>query len=218
MRRIMLRELKFLSKNYRGFGGVIVAMCAILTPLVNGGSVFGFFTLFGGIAGIAATEMESRDKAYYSILSSPCTRTDYVLGKFLSNIIWILLIAFIGGFLHLGIQWVIPGKVSEFTFGMAKLIVGYIFVCVSIYLVLYFTLGVKYAKVGYFLCFFAIMMGVMMMDTIFFSSSAPKVATTVYNFLQSSALINNLIYFVIIGGIVGLLAYVSAIAYNKKDL
>lgn len=218
MFKVISRELKALMKNYKGVGGLVVVLCAIFTPVMNGGSVFAFFTLFGGVAGIAITEIESRDKAYYSILSAPCTRTDYVYGKFLTNILWLLTLAVGGWLLNMLIVLVLPGRITPFTIGMAKLVVGYILLFISIYLVLYFTLGVKWAKIGYFLCFFAIIFGVMMMDTVVFGTEAPKLVTNIYDFLQSGALINNLIYFAILGGVVGLFAYISAIAYNRKDL
>lgn len=218
MINIVFRELKGLIKNYKGIGGLIVCLCAIFTPMMNGGSVFAFFTLFGGVAGIALTEIESRDRAYYAILSAPCTRTDYVLGKFISNIIWLVMLAVGGWLLNMVIEMVLPGRISPFTIGIAKIVVGYILIFISIYLVLYFTLGVKWAKIGYFICFFAIIFGVMMMDQIFFGTNAPQFITNIYNFLQSGSLMNNAIYFIIVGGIVGVLAYVSAIVYERKDL
>lgn len=218
MWKMINRELRFLMKNYKGFGGLVVVLCAIFTPVINGGSVFAFFTLFGGVAGIAITEIESRDKAYYSILSAPCTRTDYVYGKFVSNILWLLTLAVGGWLLNMLIGLVLPGRITPLTLGMAKIVVGYILIFISIYHVLYFTLGVKWAKIGYFLCFFAIIFGVMMMDAVVFGAEAPKLATNIYDFLQSGALINNLIYFVILGGVVGLFVYISAIVYDRKDL
>lgn len=218
MFKVISRELKALMKNYKGVGGLVVVLCAIFTPVINGGSVFAFFTLFGGVGGIAITEIESRDKAYYSILSAPCTRTDYVYGKFVSNISWLLILAVGGWLLNMVIEMVLPGRITPLTLGMAKIVVGYILIFISIYHVLYFTLGVKWAKIGYFLCFFAIIFGVMMMDEVVFGAEAPKLATNIYDFLQSGALINNLIYFVILGGVVGLFAYISAIVYDRKDL
>ena len=218
MWKMINRELRFLMKNYKGVGGLVVVLCAIFTPLMNGGSVFAFFTLFGGVAGIAVTEIESRDKAYYSILSTPCTRTDYVYGKFVSNILWLLTLAVGGWLLNMVIEMVLPGRITPMTLGMAKIVVGYILIFISIYHVLYFTLGVKWAKIGYFLCFFAIIFGIMMMDELIFGTWAPEFITNIYNFLQSGALINNLIYFVILGGVVGLFVYISAIVYDRKDL
>ncbi len=218
MFKVISRELKALMKNYKGIGGLVVVLCAIFTPVINGGSVFAFFTLFGGVAGIAITEIESRDKAYYSILSAPCTRTDYVYGKFVSNILWLLTLAIGGWLLNMLIVLVLPGRITPLTLGMAKIVVGYILIFISIYHVLYFTLGVKWAKIGYFLCFFAIIFGIMMMDELIFGTGSPEFITNIYDFLQSSALINNLIYFIIVGGVVGLSAYISAIVYDRKDL
>lgn len=218
MWKMINRELRFLMKNYKGFGGLVVVLCAIFTPVINGGSVFAFFILFGGVAGLASTEIESRDKAYYSILSAPCTRTDYVYGKFISNILWLLILTVGGWLLNMLIGLVLPGRIAPLTLGMAKIVVGYILIFISIYHVLYFTLGVKWAKIGYFLCFFAIIFGIMMMDELIFGTGAPEFITNIYDFLQSGALINNLIYFVILGGLVGLSAYISAIIYEKKDL
>lgn len=218
MWKMINRELRFLLKNYKGIGGLIIILCAIITPVINGGSVFAFFVLFGGVAGIASTELESRDKAFYSILSAPCTRNDYVWGKFLVNTLWMLILAVCGAILNMGLASILPEKINPLTIGMAKVVIGYILIFISVYHVLYFTLGVKWAKIGYFICFFAIIFGIMMMDQILFGTNVPKFIGNIYGFLESGAFINNLIYIVIVGGIVGLSGYVSTIVYGNKDL
>lgn len=220
MWKMINREQSTNISIYKNFRGLVIVLCAIVYPFLIGSdnmSVFNYFIMLGGLTSVAFTEGESRDKVYMSILSSPCKRSDYVFGKFLGNLIWVGILTIVGLILNSILNIMMPGKYLLVTLGQVKLVVSYMLIFTGIYYLLYFALGLKWAKIGYFAVFFAIMVGIVGMDDIVFGSSSPQIIKQLYSFIESAALVNNLILVIIVGALLGLFAYVSYIFYDKKD-
>ena len=220
MWKMINRELSTNISIYKNFRGLVIVLCAIIYPFLIGSdnmSAFNYFIMLGGLTSVAFTEGESRDKVYISILSSPCKRSDYVFGKFLGNLIWIGILTVIGLILNGILNVMMPERCLPATLGQVKLVVSYMLIFTGIYYLLYFALGLKWAKIGYFVVFFAIMVGVVGMEDIIFGSNSPHVIRQLYSFIDSADLLNNLILLIIVGALLGLFAYVSYIFYDKKD-
>lgn len=220
MWKMVNREISTNLSLYKNFRGLVIILCAVIYPLLIGSSsmsMFNYFLMLGGIMSIAFTEGESRDKVYMSILSSPCKRSDYVFGKFLGNLVWIGILTVLGLLLNSILHWLIPERCLPVSLGQVKLVISYMLIFTGIYYLLYFAAGLKWAKIGYFAVFFAIMVGVVGMEDIIFGAGSPQVTKSLYRFIESTSLINNLILVIIVGALIGLFAYVSYVFYDKKD-
>ncbi len=218
MWRMIERELKTNLSLYTNLRGLSMILVAVVYPmLVTEITLFSYFILIGGLTSVAFTEMESRDRVYISILSGPCKRSDYVFGKFIANLIWVGIITVVGLVLNAILNGIAPAKCLAIDSGTAKLIVSYMLIFIGVYYLLYFSLGIKWAKIGYFVVFFAIMVGAMGFEGIIKSSNTPQILRGVMLFLENNSITNNIILIVIVGGILSLFAYISFMVYDRKD-
>lgn len=218
MWRMIERELRINLSQYTNIRGLAMLICIIVYPfLMGGGTVFNYFILIGGISSIAFTEMESRDRVYISLLSGPCKRSDYVFGKFIANLIWVGIITGIGLVLNAIFHIITPEMCDVVKIANVKLVVSYMLILTGIYYFFYFVLGMKWAKIGYFLVFFAIMMGIMGFGDIITSINTPPILSNIIMFLENNSITNNIILIVIVGSIISLFAYISFVFYDRKD-
>ena len=102
---------------------------------------FIFFMYFLNVPYI--NEIENRSKAYISILSAPCTRTEFVLSKYITAAISIALYSAIGSILQIILHLIIPSKIASFDVKSLIYGIAIIITCAAIYHLLYFTLGIN---------------------------------------------------------------------------
>lgn len=220
MWKMIGRELNTNLSVYKNSRGLIIMMMAIMYPLVASSgdmSMFNYFIMLGGLTSVAFTEGELRDKVYMSILSAPCKRSDYVFGKFLGNLIWVGILTALGLVLNWIFNMLIPDRCLPANLVQVKLVVTYILIFTGIYYLLYFAAGLKWAKIGYFFVFFAIMVGIVGMDDLVLGANTPQLIKGVYSFMENTSVVNNLILVIMVGAFIGLLSYISLIFYDKKD-
>ena len=220
MWKMALRDLRGIFNLYNNKNGLIMILIVIFFSITNkGNGLFSYFLLMGGVISIAFTEMEARDKVHISILSSSCKRSDYVLGKFLSTIIWILSITIIGFLLNNLIYMIYPAEYLRLPISIVKMSISYILIFVSLYYCVYFSLGIKFARVFYFVIFF-VMIGAFTISDILKGESLPNWLSNIERFLtllQSNTITSNIILAILVIAILALIAAISVVIYEKKD-
>lgn len=221
MWKMALRDLRGIFNLYNNKNGLIMIVIVIFLSIANKGEgLFNYFLLIAGIISIAFTEMEARDKVHISILSSPCKRSDYVLGKFLSTIIWIVSITIIGFLLNNLIYMIYPAEYLRLPISIIKMSISYILIFVSLYYCVYFSLGIKSARVFYFVIFFAIIVGTSAISEFLKGEPLPNWVSNIGRFLtllQGNTITSNIILAILVLAILALIAAVSVIIYEKKD-
>jgi hypothetical protein len=221
MWKMALRDLRGIFNLYNNKNGLIMILVMIIFSITNkGNGLFSYFLLMGGVISIAFTEMEARDKVHISILSSPCKRSDYVLGKFLSTIIWILSITIIGFLLNNLIYMIYPAEYLRLPISIVKGSISYILIFVALYYCVYFSLGIKFARIFYFIIFFVIMAGTLTIGEFLKGEPLPNWLSSIERFLelfQSNTITSNIILAILVLAILALIAAVSVAIYEKKD-
>jgi len=221
MWKMALRDLRGIFNLYNNKNGLIMIVIVIFLSIANKGEgLFNYFLLIAGIISIAFTEMEARDKVHISILSSPCKRSDYVLGKFLSTIIWILSITIIGFLLNNLIYMIYPAEYLKLPLSIVKMSISYILIFVALYYCVYFSLGIKFARISYFIIFFMVMVGTLNIGEFLKGEPLPIWLSGIERFLtllQSNTITSNIILVTLVIAILALIAAISVVIYEKKD-
>lgn len=221
MWKMAMRDLRGIFNLYSNKSGLVMIVVVILFGVGNkGAGLFNYFLLMGGVISIAFTEMESRDKIHISILSSPCKRSDYVLGKFLSSIIWIVAITIIGLLLNNLIYMIYPAEYLKLPLSVIKGTTSYILIFVALYYCVYFSLGIKFARIFYFIIFFVIMAGTLAIGEFLKGESLPSWLSSIERFLvlfQSNTVASNIILVMLVLAVLALIATISVVIYEKKD-
>ncbi|WP_346937840.1 ABC-2 transporter permease [uncultured Clostridium sp.] len=221
MWKMAIRDLRGILNLYNNKNGLIMIVVVIFLGITNkGNGLFSYFLLMGGIISIAFTEMESRDKIHISILSSPCKRSDYVLGKFLSTIIWIVAITIIGLLLNNLIYMIYPAENLKLPISIVKGSISYILIFVALYHCVYFSLGIKFARIFYFIIFFVIMAGILTIGGFLKGEPLPSWLSSIERFLvlfQSNTVASNIILVMLVLAVLALIATISVVIYEKKD-
>lgn len=220
MWKMALRDLRGIFNLYNNKNGLIMIVIVIFFSIANKGEgLFNYFLLIAGVISIAFTEMEARDKVHISILSSPCKRSDYVLGKFLSTIIWILSITIIGFLLNNLIYMIYPAEYLRLPISIVKMSISYILIFVALYYCVYFSLGIKFARIFYFIIFF-VMIGAFTISDILKGKALPTWLSGIERFialLQSNTITSNIILAILVIATLALIATISVVIYEKKD-
>lgn len=220
MWKMAQREFRTLYMQYWNWQGLgILVFVVLYSVLLNGeGAIFNFFMMISGISILALTEVENRNKVYKTILSIPCTRKEYVYGKFMANVLWICIMAIIGLLLNLVLNFISPAKFVMVSAGVVKILISYILICTGIYYLVYFAVGIKWAKIAYFVSFIAMMIGIISVFNVAQNlSTFTGFIGKLIKIFESKSIINNVILIIIVSGIEVLLAYISFIFYDKKD-
>ncbi len=219
MGKILMRELSLNFSNLKSRQLLaIIGIFVIVTITNERTSLFPYLMLCLGMFSIICTEMESRDKVYISILSAPCTRKEYVTGKFISSTIWILATATISVLVCKALYMINSNYFIDVNIVAVKFSVIYMIFMVVIYYLLYFSIGVKYAKISYYICFILLFMGSMSFYHIMDYVVAKKVINSGLKIIYSNTLIGNSILLVLVLAVVTLFSVISTIFYEKKDL
>ncbi len=221
MWKMALRDLRGIFNLYNNKNGLIMIIVVIFLGIVNkGNGLFSYFLLMGGVISIAFTEMEARDKIHVSILSSPCKRSDYVLGKFLSTTIWIVAITIIGLLLNNLIYMIYPAEYLKLPSSVIKGSVSYILIFVALYYCVYFSLGIKFARIFYFVIFCVIMAGILTISEFLKGEPLPSWLSSMERFLglfQSNTVASSIILITLVLATLALIAIISVVSYEKKD-
>ncbi|MFR1709059.1 MAG: ABC-2 transporter permease [Clostridium sp.] len=221
MWKMALRDFKGILNLYNNRNGLIMLAVVIFFGIANKGSgFFSYFLLIAGVINIAFTEMEGRDKVQVSILSSPCKRSDYVLGKFLSSIILIVIATIVGLIINNLIYTIYPSEYLNIPISVVKMSLSYILIFVSLYYCVYFSLGIKVARIFYFILFFVIMSGTFIINDILQGEYIPTWLSGIEKFLvlfQSNTIASNTILAILVLFTIALIATISVIIYEKKD-
>ncbi|WP_346894836.1 ABC-2 transporter permease [Clostridium sp. UBA7503] len=221
MWKMAMRDLRGIFNLYSNKSGLIMILVVILFGIGNkGAGLFNYFLLMGGVISIAFTEMESRDKIHISILSSPCKRSDYVLGKFMFSIIWITIVTMVAILLNNLVYMIYPVEYLKLPPSVIKGTVSYILIFVALYYCVYFSLGIKVARIFYFIIFFVIMAGTLTIGEYLKGEPIPEWLSSIERFLvifQSNTVGSNIILIALVLGILALIATISVVIYEKKD-
>ncbi|MEG1256181.1 ABC-2 transporter permease [Clostridium sp.] len=219
MRKALIRELRTNFSIIASKQGLLILMCLVIIMITsNGIDMFKYYMVFFGILGVGYTELESRDKVYISLLSSPCTRKDYVIAKFLSFTIWIIFLFVSGVLLNTLVHWVVPSICEPIDISSAKMMVTYVTLLLAIYYLVYFTLGIKFARICYYVIFMIMIVGTSIINNFFEYNFTPEFLIDIMKIFTTNSILNNGILVALIGLIITLFTCISIFIFEKKDL
>ncbi|GAA0116001.1 ABC-2 transporter permease [Clostridium senegalense] len=214
MLNVIKRELKIQLLSLKGSQFIVLLISMAVIAMTQGQDFINYLIMVLVIGGLGYTELESRDGVYKSTLSYPCTRKDYVLGKFIASI----LVAMIGCILAIVLNEVlliaIPTKFIGVNIHSLKSILLYSLLIISMYYLAYFSLGIKAAKISYYVAFIVFMMGFMFINNIF----KFKLEGNIVKLLSNTSIQFNIILVIAVLAITGILATLSVVIYEKRDL
>lgn len=218
MLKVAMRELKIMLTMYKSRLIIFIVFPILYTFINDKSDFFSFYALMGGIMMLAGPEMENRDKVYISVLSAPCKRSEYVIGKFLAAIIWMIIIVISGVLINYGLCALIPQEVSAIDALSIKLIPMYMCLFISIYYMVIFVFGQKIAKAWYLITFFLVMIGVMGASELIAGTQFQGTLGAIINFIGSTSMVNTMMLIILELAIIGILGTVSVTVYEKRDL
>lgn len=218
MFKMAMRELKTILTIYKSKLIIFMVFPILYTFINDKSDFFSFYALMGGIMMIAGPEMENRDKVYVSVLSAPCKRSEYVLGKFLAAIIWMIIIVATGVLINYGLCALLPQRVSPIDAISIKLIPMYMSLFISIYYMVIFVFGQKIAKAWYLITFFLVMIGVMGANELISGFQFQGIIGAIINFITSTSMANIILLIILELAIIGILGVISVAVYDKRDL
>ncbi|MEG0671410.1 ABC-2 transporter permease [Clostridium sp.] len=220
MGNALMRELRTNFTAMISKQGAIMFLClSIIMITSNGQNLFTYYMIFFGILTLGYTEVEVRDRVYISLLSSPCTRKDYVVAKFLGGIIWIIFLFVSGVLLNMLANKLIPMMCGPINMAGAKMISIYMLLLVELYYLLYFTLGIKFSRIAYYVIFFIMIIGSSTVASVFDNDDiSSELLLKIVKIFSGDILLNNIILIVLAGLIITLFTCISMFIFEKKDL
>lgn len=218
MTNIVLNNIRTIFYMYRSRIFIFILL-PILNAFLNIST--GFFNLYImlGFAVILVTpEIESRDKAYISILSAPYKRSEYVIGRYISLLIWGLIVVASGLGINFILNIISPDKISMPSLSTIKITSTYMILSICIYYLIYFAFSLKATRVSYFIIFIVLTIGITMEDFIGTENFFLYRIKGISSLIMGAGVLINIIYIVILVAVVMLVANISAVLYNRKDL
>lgn len=218
MTNIVLNNIRTIFYMYRS-----KIFIFILLPILNAflniyTGFFSFYIMLGFAVVLATPEIESRDKAYISILSAPCKRSEYVIGRYISLLIWGLVVVSSGLGINFILNIISPDKISMPSLSIIKITTTYMILSICIYYLIYFAFSLKATRVSYFIIFIVLMIGSAMEDFIGTGNFLLYRIKGISSLIMGAGVLINIIYIVILVAVVMLVANISAVLYNRKDL
>ena len=217
MFNMAIREMKTIFYMYNRRILILLIIPFIFTLTNTTSDFFSFYLLLGGIMVLATPEMDAREKSNILILSAPCKRYEYVLGKFLAMLIWIIGLIISGVIINVLLHSLIPNAVENVKFSTIKLLPAYLILFISIYYFVYFAFSQKVAKVSYYITFIVVMIVMTGASEILERDIFTEKLTWLGGFLNSTSIVNNIIFIGILLAFVGILGTISVAIYEKKD-
>lgn len=213
MLNVIKRELNLQLSSLKGMQMVIIAIVMIFIGTTNPTQFTSMLIMMCVISSLGYTAIECRNGVNKYLLSCPCTRKQYVMGKFISTIIILSTTTVIAGFLNRILVKIIPDMFLVTSFHELKVLFLYGLIITSIYYLAYFSLGIKAATISYYISFVIAMIGFMSINSIFSYMQARKVI----NLLTSNNIILNLMLIIIGLAISAIVCVLSIVFYEKKD-
>lgn len=218
MTNIVLNNIRTIFYMYRSRIFIF-----ILLPILNAflniyTGFFSFYIMLGFAVVLATPEIESRDKAYISILSAPCKRSEYVIGRYISLLIWGLVVVSSGLGINFILNIISPDKISMPSLSIIKITTTYMILSICIYYLIYFAFSLKATRVSYFIIFIVLIIGSAMEDFIGTGNFLLYRIKGISSLIMGAGVLINIIYIVILVAVVMLVANISAVLYNRKDL
>ena len=217
MFNMAMREIKSIYCIYNRRILILVIIPLIFTLTNTTSNFFSFYLLLGWIRALATPENDARAKINISILSAPCKRYEYVLGKFLAMLIWITGLIISGVIINALLHSFIPNVVENVKFSAIKLLPTYLILFISIYYFVYFAFSHKVAKIWYYITFIVVMMISTGASKILEGDIFKEKLVWLGEFLNSTSIVNNIIFIGILLAFVGILGTISVAIYEKKD-
>ncbi|SHK40440.1 ABC-2 family transporter protein [Hathewaya proteolytica DSM 3090] len=178
---------------------------------------FSITMLMGAIMVLALPECDFRDGCNTFILSTPCTRSKYIAGKFINMVCWFITVMVIAILITSLMKNMIPYGFNMPSFSNVKLILAFTMIFMSIYYLITYSLNVKFAKILYFFTFFLAMLFYSQIPVLSSTNTVRDLFPTLFNFLSSTSILNNLLFLIIMIVIVWLLTLLTIVIYEKKD-
>lgn len=218
MTNIVLNNIRTIFYMYRSRIFIF-----ILLPILNAflniyTGFFSFYIMLGFAVILATPEIESRDKAYISILSAPCKRSEYVIGRYISLLIWGIVVVASGLGINFILNIISPDKISMPSLSIIKITSTYMILSICIYYLIYFAFSLKATRVSYFIIFIVLIIGSAMEDFIGTENFFLYRIKGISSLIMGAGVLINIIYIVILVAVVMLVANISAALYNRKDL
>ncbi|NEU06398.1 ABC-2 transporter permease [Clostridium senegalense] len=213
MLNVIKRDLKIQLLSLKGSQFIVLLISMTVIAMTQGQDFINYLIMVFVIGGLSYTELESRDGVYKSTLSYPCTRKDYVLGKFIASIVVAMIGCIVSIILNEILLIAIPTKFAGVNIHSLKSILLYSLVILSMYYFSYFSLGIKAAKISYYVTLVVFMIGFMFINNIFKFNQG-----NITKFISNTSIQFNIILIMGVLAITGILATLSVVIYEKRDL
>lgn len=210
-----LRDLKTVFYLYKNRILILLALPIIFTLVNINNNFFSLYMLMGSVMILTIPEMEARDKVNILFMSAPCRRKEMVAGRFITMIMWMAFIVVSGVIIQYILSSFIGDRIMTLDVGLIKIMPVAMVLLIGLSYSVYFIFDYKISKIWYFISF----LGVMMINTFFNVSGYDNVylLRNIINFVNSTAVINNVLFVVIAAGILGIMVVLSTVFYEKKD-
>ena len=210
-----LRDLKTVFYLYKNRILILLALPIIFTLVNINNNFFSLYMLMGSVMILTIPEMEARDKVNILFMSAPCRRKEMVAGRFITMIMWMAFIVVSGVIIQYILFSFIGDRIMTLDVGLIKIMPIAMVLLIGLSYSVYFIFDYKISKIWYFISF----LGVMMINTFFNVSGYDNVylLRNIINFVNSTAVINNVLFVVIAAGILGIMVVLSTVFYEKKD-
>lgn len=213
MLNVIKRDLKIQLLSLKGSQFIVLLISMTVIAMTQGQDFINYLIMVFVIGGLSYTELENRDGVYKSTLSYPCTRKDYVLGKFIASIVVAMIGCIVSIILNEILLIAIPTKFAGVNIHSLKSILLYSLVILSMYYFSYFSLGIKAAKISYYVTLVVFMIGFMFINSIFKFNQG-----NITKFISNTSIQFNIILVIAVLAITGILATLSVVIYEKRDL
>ncbi|WP_061994320.1 ABC-2 transporter permease [Clostridium sp. ATCC 25772] len=213
MLNVIKRDLKIQLLSLKGSQFIVLLISMTVIAMTQGQDFINYLIMVFVIGGLSYTELENRDGVYKSTLSYPCTRKDYVLGKFIASIVVAMIGCIVSIILNEILLIAIPTKFAGVNIHSLKSILLYSLVILSMYYFSYFSLGIKAAKISYYVTLVVFMIGFMFINNIFKFNQG-----NITKFISNTSIQFNIILIMGVLAITGILATLSVVIYEKRDL
>lgn len=219
MLNVIKRELNIQFSTLKGMQlvGILIALFFI-GFVVKDKNFANYIILMFVIGAIGYTELENRNKVYLTILSGNCSRKNYVLGKYLFILIWTIIVGIFAVLLNKVLFFMMPNTFGDVNLFQLKTIMLYAIFMGSVYYFSYFSLGIKVAKISYYIVFIFYMVGFIFINNGFQYGFGSEFSNIIFKLIFATDIVTNIITILITLAVSAILCVLSVIFYEKKDL
>ncbi|MGG7165344.1 ABC-2 transporter permease [Clostridium ihumii] len=219
MLNVIKRELGLQFSYLKGMQLVGMLLVVMFVMFVNKDKNFMCYVMLMFLVGtFGYTELENRNKVYLSILSGNCSRKNYIIGKYLFIIIWSIVVGVVLILLNKMLFLIMPSMVADTNIFQMKTMILYGIFISSVYYFAYFSLGMKAAKISYYIVLMLYTFGFMMLLNGFQYGIGCEYSNIIFKLIFATDIVTNIITVVITLAVSAILCVLSVIFYEKKDL